>query len=255
MSGELLRVEGVGKRFGGFVALEDITVSFAAGQLTSIIGPNGAGKSTFFNILSGALAPTSGTLHFRGRELNGLPQHRFVHQGISRSYQITNIFPDFFFFLSVHENVRVAAQALTVSYDIWRNRARLTELNARADAALEAVGLLGKRADLAKFLSHGQQRALEIAIALVSEPELLLLDEPTAGMGPEETKDMVALLERLAEKRTVLLVEHKMKMVLGLSKRVVVLHHGRLLADGAPDEIRSNPEVRRVYLGQSEGYG
>jgi branched-chain amino acid transport system ATP-binding protein len=251
MTTELLRADGIGRRFGGFVALEGITVSFAAGQLTSIIGPNGAGKSTFFNILSGTLPPSSGTLRFKGRDLNGLPQHRFVHQGISRSYQITNIFPD----LSVHENVRVAAQAMRVSYDIWRNRADLVELSERADAALAAVGLIGKRGELAKFLAHGQQRALEIAIALVSEPELLLLDEPTAGMGPEETKEMVALLERLAERRTVLLVEHKMKMVLGLSKRVLVLHHGRLLADGAPEDIRSNPDVRRVYLGQSEGYG
>ena len=251
MSTELLRADSIGRRFGGFVALEDISVSFAAGQLTSIIGPNGAGKSTFFNILSGSLPPSSGTLLFKGRELNGLPQHRFVHQGISRSYQITNIFPD----LSVHENVRVAAQAMVVSYDIWRNRADLVELNQRADAALAAVGLIAKRGELAKFLAHGQQRALEIAIALVSEPELLLLDEPTAGMGPEETKEMVALLERLAERRTVLLVEHKMKMVLGLSKRVLVLHHGRLLADGKPEDIRANPDVRRVYLGQSEGYG
>ena len=251
MSAELLCAERIGRRFGGFIALEDISVSFSAGQLTSIIGPNGAGKSTFFNILSGALSPSSGSLRFKGRELNGLPQHRFVHQGISRSYQITNIFPD----LNVHENVRVAAQALTVSYDIWRSRARLDELKRRADAALEAVGLLEKRGAIAKLLAHGQQRALEIAIALVSEPELLLLDEPTAGMGPEETRDMVALLERLAEKRTVLLVEHKMKMVLGLSKRVLVLHHGRLIADGTPDEIRSNSEVRRIYLGQSEGYG
>lgn len=160
------------------------------------------------------------------------------HQGISRSYQITDIFPDFH---RARERPR-SSQALTVSYDIWRNRAHLAELNTKADAALDAVGRLGKRGELAKFLSHGQQRALEIAIALVSEPELLLLDEPTAAMGPEETRDMVALLERL-------------KMVLGLSKRVVVLHHGRLLADGAPSEIRSNPEVRRVYLGQSEGYG
>jgi branched-chain amino acid transport system ATP-binding protein len=247
----LLQAEGIGRRFGGFVALDGITVSFTAGQLTSIIGPNGAGKSTLFNILSGALSPSSGTLRFKGHELNGLPQHRFVHQGISRSYQITNIFPD----LTVHENVRVAAQALTVSYDIWHNRARLEHLNERAVGALEAVGLQGKRGELAKFLSHGQQRALEIAIALVSDPELLLLDEPTAGMGPEETKDMVALLAQLADKRTVLLVEHKMKMVLGLSERILVLHHGRLLADGTPDEIRTNPEVRRVYLGQSEGYG
>lgn len=251
MSTELLRAEGIGRRFGGFVALEGISVSFAAGELTSIIGPNGAGKSTFFNILSGTLSPSSGTLRFKGRELNGLPQHRFVHQGISRSYQITNIFPD----LSVHENVRVAAQAMRVSYDIWRKRADLVELSGRADAALTAVGLIDRRGELAKFLAHGQQRALEIAIALVSEPELLLLDEPTAGMGPEETKEMVALLERLAERRTVLLVEHKMKMVLGLSQRVLVLHHGRLLADGKPEDIRSNPDVRRVYLGQSEGYG
>ena len=251
MSTELMRAEAIGRRFGGFTALDGITVSFAAGQLTAIIGPNGAGKSTFFNILSGALSPSSGTLSFKGHALNGLPQHRFVHRGISRSYQITNIFPD----LTVHENVRVAAQALVASYDIWRNRARLTELSQRADAALQSVGLLDHRFEIAKFLAHGQQRALEIAIALVSEPELLLLDEPTAGMGPEETKDMVALLERLADKRTVLLVEHKMKMVLGLSKRVLVLHHGKLLADGSPDEIRTNPEVRRVYLGQSEGYG
>ncbi|MGY3453320.1 ABC transporter ATP-binding protein [Bradyrhizobium sp. USDA 4353] len=251
MSTALLQAEGIGRRFGGFTALEDISVSFAKGELTSIIGPNGAGKSTFFNILSGTLSPSMGTLRFKGRELNGLPQHRFVHQGISRSYQITNIFPD----LSVHENVRVAAQAMRVSYDIWRRRADLVELGERADAALTAVGLIGKRAEQAKYLAHGQQRALEIAIALVSEPELLLLDEPTAGMGPEETKEMVALLERLAEKRTVLLVEHKMKMVLGLSQRVIVLHHGRLLADGKPEDIRSNPDVRRVYLGQSEGYG
>jgi branched-chain amino acid transport system ATP-binding protein len=251
MSTELLRADGIGRRFGGFVALEGISVSFSAGELTSIIGPNGAGKSTFFNILSGTLSPSSGTLRFKGRELNGLPQHRFVHQGISRSYQITNIFPD----LSVHENVRVAAQAMRVSYDIWRKRADLVELSERADAALTSVGLIGRRGELAKFLAHGQQRALEIAIALVSEPELLLLDEPTAGMGPEETKEMVALLERLAEKRTVLLVEHKMKMVLGLSQRVLVLHHGRLLADGKPEDIRANPDVRRVYLGQSEGYG
>lgn len=251
MSTELLRADGIGRRFGGFVALEGISVAFAAGELTSIIGPNGAGKSTFFNILSGTLSPSSGTLRFKGRELNGLPQHRFVHQGISRSYQITNIFPD----LSVHENVRVAAQAMRVSYDIWRKRADLAELRERADAALMAVGLIGRCGELAKYLAHGQQRALEIAIALVSEPELLLLDEPTAGMGPEETKEMVALLERLAEKRTVLLVEHKMKMVLGLSQRVLVLHHGRLLADGRAEDIRSNPDVRRVYLGQSEGYG
>jgi branched-chain amino acid transport system ATP-binding protein len=201
-------------------------------------------------VLSGVLPPSSGSIRFKGKDLAGTPQHRFAHLGISRSYQITNIFPE----LSVHENVRVAAQAFRSRYDIWTNRAALTELSDKADAALAAVGLTPRRDETAKFLAHGQQRALEIAIALVAEPELLLLDEPTAGMGPEETKDMVALIERLAADRTILLVEHKMKMILGLSDRILVLHHGRLIADGSPRHIQSDPEVRRVYLGQSDGY-
>lgn len=250
MSAPLLAVENIGRRFGGFVALEGITASFQPGRVTSIIGPNGAGKSTFFNILSGVLSPSSGSLRFKGKDLAGFPQHKFVHLGIARSYQITNIFPD----LSVHENVRVAAQAQRSRYNIWRNRDDFAELRDRADAALASVGLGGKRGETAKFLAHGQQRALEIAIALVSDPEVLLLDEPTAGMGPEETKDMVALLEQLASRRTVLLVEHKMKMILGLSDRILVLHHGRLIADGRPTDIQSDPEVRRVYLGQNDGY-
>lgn len=250
MSEPLLAVENIGRRFGGFVALEGITAAFQPGRITSIIGPNGAGKSTFFNILSGVLSPSAGALRFKGQNLAGLPQHRFVHLGIARSFQITSIFPD----LSVHENVRVAAQVQRSRYDIWRSRGDFPELCERADAALASVGLTERSAQTAKFLSHGQQRALEIAIALVSEPEVLLLDEPTAGMGPEETKDMVALLERLASRRTVLLVEHKMKMILGLSDRILVLHHGRLIADGTPQHIQSDPEVRRVYLGQNDGY-
>jgi branched-chain amino acid transport system ATP-binding protein len=246
----LLSVENVGRRFGGFTALEGITAGFEPGRVTAIIGPNGAGKSTFFNILSGVLTPSSGVLRFKGRDLTGLAQHKFVHLGIARSYQITNIFPD----LTVHENVRVAAQASRSAYDIFRRRERLSELGERADAALAQVGLLDRRDAVAKLLAHGQQRALEIAIALVAEPEVLLLDEPTAGMGPEETREMVALLEQLASRRTVLLVEHKMKMILGLSDRILVLHHGRLIADGSPREIQSDPEVRRVYLGQNDGY-
>lgn len=137
---------------------------------------------------------------------------------------------------------------------IWTNRKKFDELDARADKALESVGLIAKRDETAKFLAHGQQRALEIAIALISGPEVLLLDEPTAGMGPEETKDMVALLEKLAAERTILLVEHKMKMILGLSDRILVLHHGQLIADGTPHDIQTDPEVRRVYLGQNHGY-
>lgn len=250
MSTPLLAVENIGRSFGGFVALEGVTTAFQPGKVTSIIGPNGAGKSTFFNVLSGVLTPSSGTIRFKGRDLKGTRQHEFVHLGIARSYQITNIFPD----LSVHENVRVAAQASQSRYNIWTNRNKFPELGARADAALEAVGLADKRDETAKFLAHGQQRALEIAIALISDPEVLLLDEPTAGMGPEETKDMVALLEKLATQRTILLVEHKMKMILGLSDRILVLHHGRLIADGTPRDIQTDPEVRRVYLGQNDGY-
>ncbi len=250
MSAPLLAVENIGRRFGGFVALESVTTAFEPNKVTAIIGPNGAGKSTFFNLLSGVLAPSTGVIRFKGRDITRMAQHRFAHLGIARSYQITNIFPD----LSVHENVRVAAQAFHSRYDIWRARAALTELDERADAALAVVGLASRRADTAKFLAHGQQRALEIAIALVAEPELLLLDEPTAGMGPEETKGMVALLEKLARERTILLVEHKMKMILGLSDRILVLHHGRLIADGSPQHIQADPEVRRVYLGQNDGY-
>jgi branched-chain amino acid transport system ATP-binding protein len=250
MSEPLLAVENIGRRFGGFVALEGITAAFAPNKVTAIIGPNGAGKSTFFNVLSGVLPPSTGAIRFKGKDLTRTPQHRFAHLGIARSYQITNIFPE----LSVHENVRVAAQAFRSRSDIWTNRRTLTELDDRADAALVAVGLSAKRNHTAKLLAHGQQRALEIAIALVADPELLLLDEPTAGMGPEETKDMVALIETLAAQRTILLVEHKMKMILGLSDRILVLHHGRLIADGSPQHIQTDPEVRRVYLGQNDGY-
>lgn len=243
----LLVVENVGKRFGGFVALEGVSAAFGGNRVTAIIGPNGAGKSTFFNVLSGALTPSTGRVLFEGKDLTGVPQHAFAHHGIARSYQITTIFPQ----LSVHENVRVSGQAFRSRYNIWRNRNVDRELIDKADAALAAVGLEAKRDRTARLLSHGEQRALEIAIALVANPRLLLLDEPTAGMGPEETKEMVGLIERLAADRTILLVEHKMKMILGLSERILVLHHGRLIADGTPAEIQADSEVRRVYLGQS----
>lgn len=248
--GAILEVDDVGMRFGGFTALEGVSARFGGERITAVIGPNGAGKSTFFNVLSGALKPTSGRLKFRDQDITRTPQHRFAHLGISRSYQITNLFPQ----LTAHENVRTAAQAFISSYDIWTPRARMTELADKADRALNAVGLYDRRDRLARSLAHGEQRALEIAIALVAEPALLLLDEPTAGMGPEETKEMVGLLEKLGDSRTILLVEHKMKMVIGLSERVLVLHHGRLIADGKPSEIQSDPEVKRVYLGQSGGY-
>ncbi len=243
----LLVVENVTQRFGKFVALKNVSASFQRGKLTAIIGPNGAGKSTFFNVVSGAFAPTEGRLRFEGRDITGLPPHRFARTGIAKSFQITNVFKQ----LSVHENVRVAAQMRVSRFDCWRDRARLPRPIEAADALLERVGLTGLRSKPAADLAHGQQRALEVAMALASDPVLLLMDEPTAGMSPEETTTMMRLIRTLADERTVVLVEHKMKLVMGLCERLIVLHHGEFLAEGTPDEISANAEVRRVYLGES----
>ena len=244
----ILRTTGVSKSFGKFLALNNITAEFERGAITSIIGPNGAGKSTYFNLLSGAFAPTRGKVEFEGRDVTHLPQHRFAHLGIAKSFQITNIFPQ----LSVRENVRVGLQAFVSRYDIWRPRASLPGLIEQADGLLAMVGLQDRRERRARDLAHGEQRALEIGMALAANPRLLLLDEPTAGMSPEETRVMMDLIVKLAGERTVILVEHKMKLVMGISQRVLVLHHGELLAQGTPAEVRQNEQVKRVYLGQRE---
>jgi branched-chain amino acid transport system ATP-binding protein len=246
MTGPIMQTVGVGKSFGKFTALRDVSAGFQQGQLTGIIGPNGAGKSTYFNTLSGAFPPTTGRILFEGRDITGTPQHRFAAMGIAKSFQITTVFAQ----LSTLENVRVALQALRSRYDVWRPRARLIGLVDRAGALLDSVGLWPRRDRLAATLAHGEQRALEIAMALASDPRLLLLDEPTAGMSPEETRAMMDLIVRLAGERTVILVEHKMKLVMGICDRLLVLHHGELLAEGTPDEIRANETVKRVYLGQ-----
>jgi|APIni6443716594_1056825.scaffolds.fasta_scaffold223068_2 branched-chain amino acid transport system ATP-binding protein len=242
----ILEVDAVSKRFGNFVALNKVTARFEAGKLSAIIGPNGAGKSTFFNVVSGAFPPSAGRLSFRGRDITGLPQHAFARIGIAKSFQITNVFKQ----LSAHENVRVAVQMRHARYEIFKPRASMAELADRADALLARVGLADLRQRPAADLAHGQQRALEVAMALAAEPELLLMDEPTAGMSPEETKVMMDLITALAAERTVILVEHKMKLVMGICQRLLVLHHGEFLAEGTPDDIRANDEVRRVYLGQ-----
>jgi branched-chain amino acid transport system ATP-binding protein len=242
----ILEVDAVSKRFGNFVALNKVTARFEAGKLSAIIGPNGAGKSTFFNVVSGAFPPSAGRLSFRGRDITGLPQHAFARIGIAKSFQITNVFKQ----LSAHENVRVAVQMRHARYAIFKPRASMAELADRANALLARVGLADLRQRPAADLAHGQQRALEVAMALAAEPELLLMDEPTAGMSPEETKVMMDLITALAAERTVILVEHKMKLVMGICQRLLVLHHGEFLAEGTPDDIRANDEVRRVYLGQ-----
>ena len=246
MSDIILEARDVGMRFGRFQALAKVTTQFRTRELCAIIGPNGAGKSTFFNILSGSLAPSSGRVLFRGEDVTALPQHAYARLGIAKSFQITNVFRQ----LSARENVRVAAQMRSTRFDFLRPRSAWPELTEKADALLDGVGLANVRERTAADLAHGQQRALEIAMALAADPQLLLLDEPTAGMSPEETTAMMDLIARLATERTVILVEHKMKMVMGLCRRLLVLHHGELLADGTPEAIRANDEVRRVYLGQ-----
>jgi len=243
----ILSVHGVGKRFGAFVALNDVSVSFPAGLLTVIIGPNGAGKSTFFNVISGAFAPSSGRITFEGRDVTGLAQHEFARIGIAKSFQITNVFRQ----LSAFENVRVAAQMRESRFELLKPRSALRGLAEATEALLLRVGLHAVAGKRAADLAHGQQRALEIAMALAAEPRLLLMDEPTAGMSPEETVTMMGLITRIAQERTVVLVEHKMKLVMGICQRLVVLHHGELLAEGTPDEIRHNADVKRVYLGNT----
>jgi branched-chain amino acid transport system ATP-binding protein len=246
MSATLLEAQDIGKRFGSFTALQGVNASFRAGELSAIIGPNGAGKSTFFNILSGAFAPSSGRIRFEGRDITGEPQYRFARLGIAKSFQITNLFPR----LSALENVRLAVQMRHRRFDFWTPRGSLGELREEAETLLERVGLASIAGRTARDLAHGQQRSLEVAMALASRPRLLLLDEPTAGMSPEETRSMMDLIGDLARERSIILVEHKMKMVLSICQRLLVLHHGEFLAEGSPDDIRANAEVRRVYLGQ-----
>lgn len=243
----ILEVRAVSRTFGNFRALNNVSVAFRAGELTAIIGPNGAGKSTFFNVISGGVPPSSGQVLFEGRDITQIAPHDFARIGIAKSFQITNVFKQ----LSAHENVRVALQMQVSRFQLLRPRSAYVALMERADALLERVGLADIRRKLAGDLAHGQQRSLEVAMALACDPKLLLMDEPTAGMSPEETRVMMGLIQQLSQERTVILVEHKMKLVMGLCNRLIVLHHGELLVDGNPDEIRANAEVRRVYLGQN----
>ena len=243
--GPLLHTEQLTRAFGSLVAVDRVDVSVREGELRSIIGPNGAGKTTFFRLISGEMRPTSGRIFFRGEEITGMAQHAAARLGIGKSYQITNIFPH----LTVLENVRVAVQGPAHAYNFWSRADRLVETRDRARGLLETIGLAPKAALLAAHLSHGEKRHLELAVALATDPRLLLLDEPTAGMSPEETDETMLLIRELAAGRTVVLVEHKMKVVMKISDRITVLHQGRVLAEGTPDEIRANERVQQTYLG------
>ena len=243
----LLETDNLTRAYGSLLAVDRANVTVREGELRSIIGPNGAGKTTFFRLVSGEVTPSSGRIRFRGRDITGLPQYDVARLGIGKSYQITNVFPH----LTVLENVRVAAQGYTRSFNFWSRAVDLQDVRARAEAILTTVGLAAKAGHLAAHLSHGERRHLEIGIALASDPVLLLLDEPTAGMSPEETDEAMRLIRRLASGRTIVLVEHKMKLVMNISDVITVLHQGRVLAEGTPEEIRANALVQQTYLGIS----
>jgi ABC-type branched-subunit amino acid transport system ATPase component len=242
--GALLESRGLTMRFGGLTAVDGVDFQVPRGELRAVIGPNGAGKTTFFNMLTGVLPPTDGRILFKGQDITALPPHAVSRLGMARSYQVTNIFAD----LTVFENLRIAAQSRVTTFSLWRDADSLREVSERAARMLAVLGLEAKRALPAGALSHGEQRYLEIGIALATEPEFLLLDEPTAGMSPEETRQTADFIRTIAGTVTVVLVEHDMEVVMGVSDRITVLNYGKILAEGAPAAIRENPDVRRVYL-------
>jgi branched-chain amino acid transport system ATP-binding protein len=231
-------------QFGGLAALSRVNFAVERGNTHAIIGPNGAGKSTFFNCLTGVLTPTGGRIIFNGEDITGLPSDKISQKGIARSYQITNILPN----ASVLENVRIAAQSRRHGWNMIAHHSAFADINAKAEAALDAVGLLDLSDELASNLSHGAQRNLEIGIALATEPQLLCLDEPTAGMSAAETRETMHLVKRIGENLTILIVEHDMEVVMELADRITVLHYGEILAEGTPEEIQRNPRVLEVYL-------
>ncbi|HEU4644067.1 MAG TPA: ABC transporter ATP-binding protein [Burkholderiales bacterium] len=243
----ILETQSLTKAFGALTAVNGVSLAVEAGTLHSIIGPNGAGKTTLFNLLTGTFPPSSGRILYDGRDITGTPASRVAHLGLARSYQRTSVFPAF----SLYDNVWTAAFATGASWGglLWRPAERYPEVDERARQALADVGLSARSALPAREISHGEQRQLELAIALAAAPRVLLLDEPAAGLSPEETRSMVALVRALKGRYTIVLIEHKMDIIMSVSDRISVMHFGSLIAEGTPAEIQGNPEVRRAYLG------
>ncbi len=245
----LLETRSLSRHFGGLKAVDNVNLKVMEGHFHSIIGPNGAGKTTLFNLLSSAMKPTSGKVFLRGVEITNMPAHRMAHLGIGRSFQITNIFPS----LSVLENVRLAAQALgNDNFRVFKPIENFKAYGEKAYAAIEAVGMKSSAAMPALALNHGEKRKLELAILLAQDPEILLLDEPTAGLASEAVPEFMAMIDRVRSEgeKTVVLVEHNMNVVMSLSDRISVMHQGKLLAEGTPQEIAADPEVQKAYLGE-----
>jgi branched-chain amino acid transport system ATP-binding protein len=244
----VLEVRGLSKNFGGFMAVGGVSFTVPRGSISAIIGPNGAGKTTLFNLITGHLEPDEGRVVLKERDVTGIAPHDLCRLGMGRSFQRTNIFPR----LTVYQNIQAAyVSHRGRGFNMFTPVERL--YRGETESLLEAVGLLEKAHETSGFLSHGNQKQLELGITLALEPEILLLDEPTAGMSATETRESIRLIERIAADRglTLLFTEHDMEVVFSIAHRITVLHQGRVIADGAPADVRRDPEVRRVYLGES----
>ena len=245
----LLETEGLTRTFGKLAAVNDVSFRVRCGGCKAIIGPNGAGKTTLFNLITGKLSPSAGRVRFKGKDLTGLPPHVTSRRGLARSFQLTNIFPE----LSAFENVRIAAQARHPKRRaLWISTSALGEVEEQALRILKDISLSEHAQELAGELSYGDQRHLEIGLALATEPDLLLLDEPTSGMSPHETHRTIELIQRIAQRVTVLLIEHDMDVVMTVSDSILVMHYGQVLAEGTPQEIEGDERVQEAYLGGFE---
>ena len=242
----MLEVRGLSKSFGGFLAVNKATLNVSKGEIVAVIGPNGAGKTTLFNLVTGILKPDEGQVIFKGEEITGLPAHKTCKKGITRSFQVVNIFSR----LTVFENVRISVLSQQGKTYHWFRPSR-EYVNEETGEILESVGLINKKDNVCGALSHGDQKVLEIAIALAGKPELLILDEPTAGMSPEETARCIDLIKRLSENLglTILFCEHDMELVFAIARRIMVMVRGSPIVQGLPDEVRCNQQVQDAYLG------
>jgi branched-chain amino acid transport system ATP-binding protein len=243
---EIIKTKSLTKKFGGLVAVNNVDLTIEENRLTSIIGPNGAGKTTFFNLLTGLMQPDGGKIYYKGEDITGSPPHKIVKEGIARSFQLLNIFNE----LSLFENIRIAVQAEKGhGLEMLSFINSLNEVNERSLEIIKTIGLEGKENITAKNLSYGDRRILEIGIALASNPRLLLLDEPTSGLASRETGKMADFIQNLAKDLTIVVIEHDMSIVLSISDHIAVLHQGKVIAEGTPDQIKQNDEVQEAYLG------
>ena len=249
VSKNILELKGIYKDFEGLQVLSDINLGIREGERHAIIGPNGAGKSTLFNLITGKYSPSKGRVYLKGADITGANPFKPNRMGMARSFQITNIFRT----MTVFENVRSAILSKNkIRYDMVSRLSKMGEIHRQTEKVLEEIGLLGRKDNTAGELSYGQQRALEIGLTIATDPDLILLDEPTAGMSSEETREAVKLIERVTEGKTLIIVEHDMEVVFKIANRISVLYYGQVLASGLPEEIRNDPKVKDAYLGEEK---